>query len=252
MKKGNGFVTRAIIVIAVIVLLFSAFKMKEILDDYRTSEVSYEEAVETFVKEMPEIKEDNEKVRMIDFAGLQAINSDVIGWIELEGSNIDYPILKSSDNADYLHTTYDKKYASAGSIFMDCRNASDFSDHNTILYGHNMKNGSMFHDLRFYMTEGSDWYESHNVYKIYTVDKKTRQSVCTEYKVISVQKTDAYSESYKVSFSGLDDYESWLKNICKDAIYDATYDIHKGTITLSTCRGKVGSDERLVVHLQEM
>ena len=85
----------------------------------------------------------------VDFDALKAINDDVVGWLELEAiPSISYPIAQGEDNEYYLHRTIKKTYNFAGSVFIDSTNASDFSDCNTIIYGHNMKNGSMFGKLK--------------------------------------------------------------------------------------------------------
>ena len=84
----------------------------------------------------------------VDFNGLKAINPEVIGWIQIEGTSISYPIMKGKDNDYYLKHTFEGNYNAAGSIFIDYTNNSNFEDCNTIIYGHNMKNGSMFGLLR--------------------------------------------------------------------------------------------------------
>lgn len=248
-KRGNGFITRMFFIFAVMILAFSMWNMKKILDDYRTSDVSYENARETYVQEKP-VEDDEPGVhiknveKVVDFDSLQSINPDVIGWISINGSNIDYPIMKSKDNQDYLHTTFDKQYASAGSIFMDCRNSDSFDDYNTIIYGHNMKNGSMFHDLKKYLDEKASAEISKEV-DIYLPDGSIKK-----YSIISIRLTDAFSDSYQLSFDSLDAYEIWLNGICKTSQIVSEYDAHKPTLTLSTCRGAQGGTERLVVHLQ--
>ena len=87
----------------------------------------------------------------VDWANLKAINEDIIGWIQIEGTEISYPIVKGIDNSYYLNHTVQKTYNIAGSIFLDYRNERDFSDSKNIIYGHNMKDGSMFHVLRNYL-----------------------------------------------------------------------------------------------------
>ena len=87
---------------------------------------------------------DSEKIKrelFVDFESLQAINKDVVGWIFIEDTVVNYPVLHSKKNNDeYLYTTYDGKQNNSGSIFADYRNNADFTDDNTVLYGHNMKN----------------------------------------------------------------------------------------------------------------
>ena len=92
----------------------------------------------------------------IDFASLQARNPDVYAWITVPGTQVDYPILQSaSDNGYYLDHTIDGEEKPEGSIFTENYNSKDFEDPNTVIYGHNMKNGSMFRTLHDYMTEHS-------------------------------------------------------------------------------------------------
>lgn len=89
----------------------------------------------------------------VDFEQLRGYNSDVVGWIYAVGTNINYPVVQSDDNDYYLHRDMDGNYSAAGTIFIDCDNASDFSDGNTIIYGHHMKDGSMFAQLEKF----ADW-----------------------------------------------------------------------------------------------
>lgn len=241
MKKRNGFVDMILLAVAAVILLFSLTKIFEIIQDYRTAEVSYEEAVDTYVSEP--VEESEEEERIIDFVGLKAVNPDVIGWIELPDSKIDYPILRGTDNERYLNETYDGKYSSSGSIFMDFRCSFDSS--NVVIYGHNMKNGSMFRALNNYVEE--EFYNGHRAYKIYT-----EEDGCKDYEIISCYITDAYSDAYKIAFDGQEDYESWIEEIVGKSLYEGMEaDAHKNVITLSTCRG-TNSNVRFVVHLQEV
>ncbi len=89
----------------------------------------------------------------VDLPALQAVNSDVIGWLSIPGTDVSYPLLQTADNDYYLTHTWDGESNSVGAIFMDCRSRSDLSDFNTLIYGHNMKDGSMFSPLRSYADE---------------------------------------------------------------------------------------------------
>ena len=83
----------------------------------------------------------------MDFEGLLAVNDDIIGWIYIENTDISYPVLCGRDNQQYLFQSYEKKYLTAGSIYIDYRCSRDFTDSRTVIYGHNMHNGSMFGKL---------------------------------------------------------------------------------------------------------
>ena len=91
----------------------------------------------------------------VDWESLLKINPDIIGWIYTEGVDISYPILQGSDNKHYLKHTYEGEYSFAGSIFMDYQNVADLSGCNTMIYGHNMRNGSMFGSLKKYSQDNA-------------------------------------------------------------------------------------------------
>lgn len=93
-------------------------------------------------------EEDKDNSINIDFKTLQSINVDVIAWISISVLDLEYPVVKGKDNEFYLHHAYDKTNSFAGCIFMDCNNTTDFTDKNTIIYGHNMLDRSMFGSLR--------------------------------------------------------------------------------------------------------
>ena len=131
----------------------------------------------------PNVKKTKEK-NPIDFKALNKINKDIVGWIKIDDTNIDYPILRApeSDQGYYLHRDYYKNYLYAGSIYMESYNQPDFSDRNTILYGHNMANGTMFADLHKF--EDSSFFVKHKTFKVYTP-----KSIKT-YKVYSAYEYD--------------------------------------------------------------
>ena len=105
----------------------------------------------------------------VDLSKIAKINEDAAGWITLEDSHIDYPIVRGKNNSFYLNHLFDGTYSTSGSIFMDYRCARDFSDPNTVIYGHRLKDGSMFADLRNYRKQ--EYYDSHPVMTITTPDK---------------------------------------------------------------------------------
>lgn len=107
----------------------------------------------------------------IDFEKLRETNEDIYAWIEIPGTNVNYPIVQSGeDDSYYLDHTIDGKQGYPGSIYTESLNAADFSDYNTVVYGHNMKDGSMFRDLHKY--EDADYMKEHSEVVIYTPEKK--------------------------------------------------------------------------------
>jgi len=190
----------------------------------------------------PKITDDENKY--INFKELKKINNDIVAWIEIEGTNVNYPIVQGKDNSFYLNHNFERKYNSLGSIFMDYSAVYDFSDKNTFIYGHNTKNGSMFGDLKKYKDEV--FFKEHPFYFIYTPD--------TTYKILifSVYIDDAKSDSYKQLFETSDDYNNYIDLITKKSIYKTDIEINKAQdriITLYTCNSDRGvKTDRLFIH----
>lgn len=120
-----------------------------------------------------------EEMQAIDLEALRAVNPEVIGWIRIPDTQIDYPILQGSDNDYYLNHTWEGKANSVGSIFMEYRNSPSFTDHNTILYGHNMNDGSMFNNLRMYTTQ--DYWQKRPYVYVRTEDTVLRYDIFASY-----------------------------------------------------------------------
>lgn len=175
----------------------------------------------------------------VDIAGLRKENKDIVGWIYFENVDISYPILYSGDNLKYLRKTYTGEDARAGSIFIDGDNNSDFSDAHTIIYGHNMKNLSMFGKLKYY-AEDREYISGHEYFQIITEGKKYR------YKIISYKVVADDSAVYTIYKSCGQDFETFVSNVLKKGSYlDSNESIEDDDhlITLSTCSG----DDRFVV-----
>lgn len=169
----------------------------------------------------------------VDFAYLQSRNSDVDGWIVVEGTDIDYPVLyDTSDDYYYLDHTRTGTYSAAGSIFVEDYNSRDFVDFNTVIYGHNMRDGSMFAQLHYF--EDEDFFDSYETITIYTED-----SVLT-YQIFAAYVRDNEHLMQYYSYGTEEDRQDYI-----DDIYDHdgffNYDIEvtpdDRIVTLSTCTG---------------
>lgn len=168
----------------------------------------------------------------MDMTELRAVNPDVVGWIHIPGTEIDYPILQGKDNDYYLHHTWQHRENIVGSIFLDYRNAAGFSDFNSILYGHHMRDGSMFHDLLLY--EDEDFLQE-NPY-IYLVDDSGK---CIRYRVFAVYET-ATQLTYTVDFSNEQIREAWAADCAARSNMDLGRQpgAEDKILTLSTCTGE--------------
>jgi len=192
----------------------------------------YEELEEELTVNPPEV----------DFDALKAINDDVVGWLELEAiPSISYPIAQGEDNEYYLHRTIKKTYNFAGSVFIDSTNASDFSDCNTIIYGHNMKNGSMFNNIKSYTDQS--FADEHPYVYIYLPD-----GTVSQYKVVVGH---IISESSVLYSTQIVDTASFVQEMVKTSSIKVDFDQSQvqSVITLSTCTS-AGSEsgKRNVVH----
>ena len=171
------------------------------------------------------------------------MNKEVVGWIRFDNPDkISYPIVKGTDNDKYLKTTVEGKRNAAGSIFMDANNAADFTHKNTFIYGHNMKNGSMFGQLRKY--KSFDFYKENPYFYIYTPDGKE-----VKYQVYAVCIVEDTSESYNKFYENDDAYLKYLQYIKNIARYDTGVKVTAQTqlVSLSTCTN-VTETQRLLVH----
>jgi len=177
----------------------------------------------------------------VDWDSLRSVNSDVIGWIYCEGTQINYPVAKCDNNDYYLTHLFNGKYNSCGTIFMDCGNDAKLGDRNTVLYGHNMRDGSMFHSITEY--ENQDYYDEHPVLYFLTPWKN--------YRVDLFSAHDSWLDSYgyNVSFASDSDYADFLSELTSDSDFTAAVKpaVSDRILTLSTCAYSY-NNERYVLH----
>ena len=138
---------------------------------YKVSQSSkedvYQKVQKTAVDEEKKQEEGPEYVSPIDFEELQKLNADIYAWIEIPGTAINYPVVQSpNDDGYYLNHTIEGQEGYPGAIYTERQNAKDFSDYNTVIYGHNMKDGSMFMGLHAY--EDPQYLKEYNEVIIYT------------------------------------------------------------------------------------
>lgn len=176
----------------------------------------------------------------VDFASLRVLNSDVVGWIYGPGTRINYPVVQGTDNSFYLTHMFDGKENKCGSIFMDSLNNMDFSNTNSVLHGHHMKNGSMFASLTEY--ESQAYYDSHPVLWLATPEKSYQVEIFTGF------VTDVDSEVWQIEFATKEEYKNWLGQMKERGMFecDVIPGIEDQILTLATCSYKY-EDARFVV-----
>lgn len=246
-RKGN-LVSNIVLVIAIAIFLFSGYKLYTIYSEYNKGDSEYEsiekEVITIKTPEVEEGEETEEKpIFTVDFDKLLSINKETVAWIRFdEPSKINYPVVHGTDNDKYLKTTFEGKKNAAGTLFVDVNNAGDFSDRNTFIYGHNMKNGSMFGRLRKY--KDADFCKQNPYFYIYTPDGKE-----VKYQVFAACIVEDTSESYKKFYADDNEYLEYLKYIKSIARYDTGVEVTADSqiVSLSTCTN-VTETQRLLVH----
>lgn len=183
----------------------------------------------------------------IDFASLYAMNPDFVGVIYIPVLDIKYPIVKGEDNEEYLHKTFEGTNVFSGCIFMDYRNDENFNDTFTFVYGHNMKDGSMFGNLkRFYREDGLCDQDPY-VY-IYTRDYVRKYKIFS-YGIADVGTVDVFETSNDDT-----EYDSYINRLEKINLYHTTVDLsaHPDVLVLYTCHGSNNHTQKFLVHAAQV
>ena len=167
--------------------------------------------------------EENTEKTIIDWDKLSNINTDIIGWIKINDTNIDYPILKDTDNLKYLKHSFGGKYNNNGSIFT--LNNNPLQDYKTVLYGHNMKSGIMFSELGKYMNK--EFFDKHSSFEIYTKNQNYKATVFSCYS-IGINK-----EENNIKLLDFEEQVEYYKKASKYSV-DNVSEIKK-IVKLSTC-----------------
>ena len=175
---------------------------------------------------------------------MKGLNPDYIGWIFIGGTKIYYPVVQAEDNDYYLHRLFDGTENFAGTIFADYRCDNVFKSGHTILYGHNMKNGTMFANLRYY--EGEWFYRIYPKFTVYTEEGELT------FEIFSVYVTDPGSDTYITRFGSDELYVEWLKERQEKSHIKIDMELDASTValTLSTCVNN--NTQRLVVHARRV
>ena len=232
---------------AAVVFIVSCVNLFQIFSEYRKGEMEYTEIQEYAV--LPETEEetaDEDVFPMpdIDFEALKEINGDFCAWLYIPALDLNYPVVWNGDNETYLTRTFEGESNRAGCLFGDASNQPDFSDRNTLIYGHNMKNGTMFGSLSDFQKD-ENLAEQSPYFYIYTEDTAMR------YQIIAYYTTTGDSNTYSLVHTD-EEYDAWLQWIFRNnqfAGYEEEMTAERpGIVTLSTCYGRAGGTERFVVH----
>jgi sortase B len=178
---------------------------------------------------------------IIDFEALMSVNDDILGWVWVPGTSISYPVVQGRSNYSYLSRDYTGRSANAGSIFLDSRNARDLSDPNSILYGHNMRSGSMFGSLKQFKEQ--EFVDTHSVFCILTPEHQFN------YEIFAVETVDLYGDEYYTTFNREGSFGSYVETVLSNSLIETDVAVSEGDriCTLSTCTGDYWRERLIVV-----
>ena len=252
-KKG---IMRILTLLCLAVFLFSAWKLVGIFQEYREAEQLYNDAANEFTT----LNSDQDKEHAVpvptmreqapvevDFSNLLKINDDIIGWIYMEDTVVNYPLLQGENNLYYLDKTLYKKYLASGSIYLDCDNEPDFSDAHSIIFGHNMKNHTMFGDLSDLRDE--DYLKEHPY-----VDLILTDGTWMRYEICSMYRAHVEDGTFRAPLNKAKNFKPFMELITEKNMYaDSELDLpvvqeDDKVLTLSTCTEDSADLERFVVH----
>ncbi len=269
-KKKQKILNIAIPVFLGIVIVFSAYKLISIQLSYKEADEEYAFLTEEYViEDVEEDSTEGEKVIIqpgvidssgngvineeivqdeypqmhINYEALMGINDDFRAWLRIPVLDLSYPIVRADNNEHYLNYTFEGKWNGAGCIFIDYENSDDFSDYNTYVYGHNMKNGSMFGSMKRFRSE-PDLCATDPFFYLYT------EEAVYKYEIFAYYRTEYDSDRFMLVTTE-DEYDYYVESAMRYSEYTPDHEIdfseRPNIITLSTCSGTSGT-KRLIAH----
>lgn len=212
--------------ICILVMLVSASVIGYYIYQYYQGQKEYKNIEETTVTESSDTG-----IFTIDFEALAKLNGDTVGWIRISGGDISYPIVQTTDNDFYLTHGFDKENLRSGCIFMDYGNQKDMTDTVTYIYGHNMKDKSMFAKLNNYKEQA--YYEANPQIVIYTPDQTYY------YDVFSSFNMDVSQGTLPMSFAKEEEYQAYIQQLISSSNVKTTAEVtpQDKIVALMTCNG---------------
>ena len=236
-KSKKNIMANILLIIFVSLLIISSIEIIKWYKENRENKKVQEKISEAIII-------DKEKTT-IDFEKLKEINKDAVGWIKVNGTDIEYAVVKTNNNSYYLDHNFENEYNKAGWIFADYKNKLDGTDKNIVIYGHNRRDGSMFSSLKNILKE--EWYSKEENRKITFITEKEN----SVYEVFSIYEIEA--EDYYITTNFADgEILSYIQTVKKRSIKDFDVEVSKedNILTLSTCGND--NDYRVVLHAKKV
>lgn len=210
------------------IILVSGYKIGKTMWEYHVAKSAYTNISEKTAKVDPK-----QFTGVVDWNALKKVNPDVQGWLYQKGTVINYPVVQGTDNDTYLHTRFDKQWSGGGTLFVDCRMEKDFRGFNSIIYGHHMKDGSMFRSIRGY-TKEEGYYDKHKTLELATPHGNYHLVVFSAF-ITKATDEDTYKMTYDEAEKQAYIDRAWERSelpITRDSV-DVTK--NERLVTLSTC-----------------
>lgn len=250
MEKNKLIIAKIILILFSIVFFFSLYQIivwcldnsatNRMIDELQDIASIHDVTVSTTTEVLDRTRYYDEALLSVDFTNLLEKNGDVIGWIQIPGTNINYPFVQYSNNSYYLTHSFDKSYNLAGWLFLDYRNEIDPIDMNTIIYAHGRVDGTMFGSLKNVLEK--EWLDKEKyIIKISTLTYNYMFEIFSAY---HIPTTNDYLTA---NFSSKSEYEEFLKKIKNRSMIRLNTKVttENKIITLSTCYNNY---EKMVVH----
>ncbi len=258
---------RILVFSCAVLMLYSGFRLGKIWMEYHKAQSRYQElnACLRFDSPSDSQKEENENspnrtpdtgsflddrflssevpdiIPAVSFEALEAINPDIAAWILVPETRLSYPVVQGKDNEYYLNHLFSGEINGSGCPFFDFRTSPDFTDFHMIIYGHHMKNGTMFAALENYKDQ--DFYEKNPAFWLLTPEAAWKLEIFSAY------VADEQDNAWKLDFSGEQEREAWLQAVTEKSLISCRIapETEDQVVTLSTCTYDF-ENARLVVH----
>lgn len=232
-KKKTSIGYKLVMLMLICIMLFSGYKVATIVYEYYKGAKAYDSIAEIAGVDVIPGK--------VDFDALAKINPDIRGWIYSADTPINYPVVQGKNNDKYLYQMFNEEWNGKGSIFVDYQCEKPFDQFNTVVYGHRMKDGSMFHSLTEY--RDPDYYKKHRKMQLFTPDGDY------DIEVFGVVTLASDSPMYRMDFSGEADRRQYIDWILEhtETRTDVSPTTDDKLVMLSTCTYEF-EDARLVVY----
>lgn len=223
MKKAKDIAVNIIMVCLIAIIIISGWYIFKTLKRYYNARIQYNKTTELANTDP------NAFTGELDWDALKQENPDVRAWIFQKGTIINYPVVRGKDNSFYLHRMFNGKYNVSGTLFMDANAPDNFEGFNTVIYGHHMRDGSMFRSLREYTQQS--YFDEHKRFELITPDAKYHLDI------IGFEEVKADSEAYIYQFRDDTDRQKFLDFTASNNKLGGTAEatVRDRIVTLSTC-----------------